>query len=405
MRVECRFVHRFPRAAVAVLASVLVLVLLLPSFHEPATGAVQVTREVVASGLNWPVAFAFAPDGRILFNERFTGRIREIVNGNVSSGALGNVTVLTSGEQGLLGLALDPDFSGTPWAYVYHTYFNASLGRAANRVVRMYVGPSILPSQVLLDPIPAGAIHNGGIVRFASDGTLFITTGDAANSANSQDNNSLAGKVLRINRDGTILANNPIPGSPVYSLGHRNMFGLAFHPATDTPYVSENGPSSDDEINVIEPGRNYGWPIVLGVANDPRFVDPILVFPNVIAPTGVAFYTGYLDAWRHSLFLGDWNRGVLQRISLGGPDDRQVLGTETIDTIGGNGILDVEMGPDGYVYYSTPDAIYRLRTPPPPAVDGVVDYTAPIAIVLLAVAAVGFIVIVWFAGRGRRPRA
>lgn len=389
--------------AMGVAACVVLALLMVPSWSDRASAQVQVTREIVASGLAWPVSFAFAPDGRILYNERYTGRIRAFANDQVAPGEIANVSVVTNGEQGLLGLALDPDFSTSPWVYVYHTHFDSGLGRVANRVLRISAGNPSLAPEVLLDPIPAGARHNGGILGFARDGTLFITTGDATVSTNSQDNASLAGKILRINRDGTIPADNPIPGSPVYSLGHRNVFGLDFHPVTGQPYVSENGPTSDDEVNLIEPGRNYGWPLVTGDANDPRFVDPIMAFATVIAPTGLAFYTGDVAAWQDSFFLGDWNRGVLQRIELAPPDYRQVVLRETIDTVGPNGILDVEMGPDGYVYFSTTGTIYRLRTLPPP-VDAIAGSYLPLGIGLIILAATAVVVLWWIASR-RRPRS
>ncbi|HTD81987.1 MAG TPA: PQQ-dependent sugar dehydrogenase [Thermoplasmata archaeon] len=372
-------------------------------------------RETVASALAFPVSFAFPPAGEfpagsILYAERLTGDLRVLTPGGPSPGpVVANVSVLTNGEQGLLGIAVAPDFGTMPYAYAYHTYRNGTTGGAMNRVIRWWLGPTAPPGpapvDVVLDGIPAGSNHNGGILGFAPDGTLFATTGDAGNSANSQDNGTLAGKVLRMNPDGSIPANNPIPGSPVYTLGHRNVFGLAFHPITGTPYVSENGPSQDDEVNVLEPGRNYGWPVGTGPLLDPRFVDPILTFPAVIAPTGLAFSTGTRSpAWRDSLFLGDWNRGVLQRIALGGPTYRVVTGTEVVDTFGGNGLLDVEDGPDGYLYVSTADAIYRLRDAggtPGGASVGFGEVLLGIAIAVIVVAFVGAL----WRERRRRPPA
>lgn len=337
----------------------LVLLLLFAVLTNPPTatlalGQPAIVRELVAGNLEWPVSLAFPPDGQILYNERFTGKLRAIAGSSPVGGELGNVSVVADGEQGLLGLALDPDFETNPWAYVYHTYFNASAGRAMNRVSRLTIGLAPSPPVVILDGIPAGTFHNGGIIAFAPDGMLFVTTGDALNPAASQDPGSLAGKVLRLHRDGRRPADNPIPGSYAYTIGHRNIFGLAFHPETGRAYISENGPVSNDEINFLEPGGNYGWPHVTGIANDARYVDPIVVYADVIAPTGIAFL-------ENDLFLGDWNRGVLQRIALSPPEFRRVLGNETIDRFPANGILDVEAGPDGALYVSTPDAIYRLR--------------------------------------------
>src|SRR2546426_11345233 len=280
-----------PRRAVSVaLAAALVLVLLAALPSAPPARALA-TRVAVATGLDWPVSFAFvpqgaplgplrAPAGTILYNERLTGNLMAVANGQ-SLGRVANVTVSTNGEQGLLGLALAADYRAAPWAYVYYTsYRNITL--PVSRVVRLWLGPPGVPGQptmeVVLDGIPAAGNHNGGILGFAPDGTLFITTGDAGGPGNAQDNASLSGKVLRINRDGTIPGNNPLPRSPVYTLGHRNVFGLAFHPITGEAFVSENGPSQDDEVNALEPGKNYGWPAVTGAAGDPRFVDPILTY-------------------------------------------------------------------------------------------------------------------------------
>lgn len=404
-----------PRRALAIGLATLVLASVLAAAPWPAASGAAI-RETVASGLAFPVSFAFPaagpfPAGSILYAERLTGDLRVLVPGGPTPGArIANVTVLTNGEQGLLGIAVAADFATLPYAYAYHTYRNTTTGGAMNRVIRWWLGPTVPPGpapvDVVLDGIPAGSNHNGGILGFAPDGTLFATTGDAGNSSNSQDNATLAGKVLRMNPDGSIPASNPIPGSPVYTLGHRNVFGLAFHPITGTPYVSENGPSQDDEVNVLDPGRNYGWPIGTGPLQNPRYADPILTFPAVIAPTGLAFSTGTRSpAWRDSLFLGDWNRGVLQRISLGGPTYRVVTGTEVVDTFGGNGLLDVEDGPDGFLYVSTADAIYRLTEgdgPPGGA-------PSPLGVVLVGIAiaaiAVAFIVAVWRERRRRPPAA
>lgn len=400
------------RSLAFALAALLVAVIAVPH------GAAQdgFVREGVASGLDWPVSLAFVseaahgyPAGAIFYSERFTGDIRVLIGGQLRPLPVANVPVETSGEQGLLGLALDPDFVSLPWIYAYHTYFNGTLGQDVNRVVRFWLGPQV-PSgpprmEVILDGIPAANVHNGGIIGFAPDGTLFITTGDAANAANSQDNASLAGKMLRVNPDSTIPANNPIPGSPIYSLGHRNVFGLAFHPVTGRPYISENGPSQIDEVNIVEPGRNYGWPLALGVANDPRFVDPILTYQSIIAPTGLAFYTGTNSSWRNSMFLGDWNRGILQKIDLGGTEFRQVIGMKQVDDLGSNGILDVEAGPDGTLYVSSPDTIYRFIGPPNGSNGGTTPSQTPVPIVLYVVVALLIVIaafIAWTVLRSRR---
>lgn len=358
----------------------------------------------IASGLAWPVSFAFAPDGRLFYNERFTGRVMAIPDGGGPPEQVANVSVLTDGEQGLLGLALDPDFETSPWVYVHHTTFDGGLGGPVNRVVRILLG--VPPrSETLVDRIPAAAFHNGGILGFAPDGTLFVTTGDATDRASAQDLASLAGKVLRVLRDGRVPPDNPFPGSFVYSLGHRNVFGLGFQSATGRPYVSENGPSEDDEVNALVPGGNYGWPDVTGTAGMPGLIDPIWTYPAIIAPTGLAFCASCgVSAWEGDLFLGDWNRGILQRIDLAPQGDRAV-GVEDLWSFGARGVLDVETGPDGHLYASTSDAIYRMNAgevllPAP------LFYTILLAISVVAVAASVSFILVRVRRRartGRRP--
>ncbi|HKZ98399.1 MAG TPA: PQQ-dependent sugar dehydrogenase [Thermoplasmata archaeon] len=376
------------RGRACIVVSILALSLGIAGLPIPAARAAPLA-ELVAGNLAWPVSVALAPDGRILYNERFTGRVRALVDGVPVPGELGNVSVVSAGEQGLLGLALSPDFPATPWAYVYHTYFNGTAGLPMNRVSRLTVGAAPSPATVILDAIPAATFHNGGNLAFAPDGSLFVTTGDAGDSASSQDPFSLAGKVLRLTPEGTIPGDNPIAGSYAYTIGHRNVFGLAFHPTTGRPYISENGPSSDDEVNRLEPGANYGWPAVTGVANDPRFIDPIVAYPQVIAPTGVAFVG-------NDLFLGDYLRGILQRITLATPGFDRVVRNETIERLPA-GIVEVEAAPDGSLYVATPDAIYRV---PPPPEGGGPDLLLPLTLAgLLA----GGGLIAWFTVF-RRPR-
>jgi len=390
-------------AAVALLSS---FPLLLAS-----SGGAQASREAVATDLAWPVSFVFPPPGpfpagSILYSERFTGNVRLLPPGGAPPGSIvANTTVFADGEEGFLGIAVASDFASRPYVYAYHTYLNTTTSGPMNRVIRWWLGPTAPPGpppkEVVLDGIPANTLHDGGILAFADDGTLFITTGDASMPGNAQDNASLSGKVLRVRADGSIPADNPIPGSPVYTLGHRNVFGLAFQPATGVPFISENGPTENDEVNVLEPGRNYGWPIGTGALGDPRFADPILTYRSVIAPTGIAFYTGNgSPRWTGSLFLGDWNFGNLHRLTLVGPGYRGVVGDEVVDSVGFAGIIDVEDGPDGDLYFSTPSAIYRVRDSGDARGHGV-DPLVALAVAAVAIL-VAFVLVTWLRGRRRR---
>ena len=178
------------------------------------------------------------------------------------------------GEGGLLGIALDPNFEENHYIYLYYTY--SDFFTPYNKVVRFTESQNQLSKEfVLLDKIPGQFAHDGGRLKFGPDGKLYLTTGDSLNSDLSQDLNSLAGKILRINPDGTIPDDNPFPNF-VYSLGHRNPQGLDWDPKTGMLVNSEHGPSGHDEINVIEAGKNYGWPEIVGDETHSKYVSPIL---------------------------------------------------------------------------------------------------------------------------------
>jgi glucose/arabinose dehydrogenase len=237
---------------------------------------------VLAENLEVPWAIDIADDGRIFFTERL-GRIRIIENGALLPPAFINVE--QNGESGLLGLALHPDFAENHLLYVYHTYSNGS--NVFNKVIALTERDNkFVESRVIIDGIPAAAGNDGGRIKFGPDGMLYIATGDARQPDLAQSAGSLAGKILRLNPDGTVPEDNPFAGSPVYSYGHRNIQGLAWHPVTGELYASEHGAEGNDEINVIKPGTNYGWPIE--DCNAERFEKPIICFNPALAPAGIA---------------------------------------------------------------------------------------------------------------------
>ena len=317
--------------------------------------AINVAVEVVAKELKVPWALAFAPNGRLFLTER-KGTIRVISDGQLLPNPYAELEVAQEGESGLLGLALDPNFETNGHLYVYHTHRNPQ-GRLQNRVVRLEdSGARAENPVVILDNIPASRIHNGGRIKFGPDGKLYITTGDAASSPLAQDLNSLAGKILRINKDGTIPQDNPFSGSPVYSFGHRNPQGLAWHPVTGQLFATEHGPVGHDEVNRIEAGANYGWPIIVGDGNDPRFQDPLLQSNiDTWAPSGAAFYSG--DAlppkWEGRLVFGTLKRQRIIWLTLRPPlyqaiEDRGDLFGRQFGRI-----RDVVQGPNGNLYFAT----------------------------------------------------
>ncbi len=310
-------------------------------------------------GLNQPIAMVFAPDRRIFITER-AGRIRVFENGALKKQSFATVTVPTLlgyHETGLLGIALPANFKALPYIYVYHTYRSGST--LFNRVIR-FKDVAKPKAEVILDKIPGGRIHNGGVLAFGPDGNLYISTGETGDKSLAQDKKSLAGKILRIKPDGSIPKDNPFGKSPVFSLGHRNVFGMAFHPTTGVLYITENGPDSDDEINRIEAGKNYGWPTVLGMSKDKRFVNPIKVYKNIIAPTQAIFYTGNVFKKIKNWFVfGSFVAQNLRALELTGKNfdkvkqDKRILHSP-------RPIIGVAQSPDGDIYITDGNLIKRV---------------------------------------------
>src|SRR5262249_10909514 len=234
----------------------------------------------IVGGLEVPWALAWAPDGRLLFTER-PGGLPAIVDGQLVPEPLAVLPASrATAEGGLMGLALAPDFASSGALYVYYTYDAADGPR--NRVSRLELRDGAAGSETaILDDMPGARIHDGGVLAFGPDGKLYVGTGDAGRGARAQDLSSPSGKILRLNPDGTAPDDNPLPGPPLYSLGHRNVQGLAWHPSSGQLYAAEHGPTGEngwcchDEINRIVPGGNYGWPAGTGRAGGPRFLDPL----------------------------------------------------------------------------------------------------------------------------------
>ena len=344
----------------------------------PGTGGAFSLQEVVGN-LDFPVPMAPAPDGRIFVGELSTGNIRVVIPTPSLPWRLQSApfaTVPAGNAEGLLGLAVDPDFATNGYVYAFHP-----AGASVNRVVRFRAtvtnGNTVAESPtplIILDNIPASSIHNGGVLQFGPDGKLYVFVGDAENPANSQQLTSLAGKILRINTDGSAPGDNPFISNAnanakkVFSLGHRNSLGFAFHPHTDDLWQTENGNLSDDEVNRIVPASNYGWPLVEGIASTSPYIDPILALTPSVAPTGIAAIredSVYPAQYHNNLLFGDFNNGFLHRIVLGGVEMRDLV-THNIACDCGRGPLFSVMhglnvtGQDGFIYVTTTTGISRV---------------------------------------------
>lgn len=290
----------------------------LPNAPGGARGTVPVTLSEVATGLDVPWGLVLTPDGGAFVSER-QGRLLELLQDG-STRVVHEFRVDATGEAGLLGLALSPTFEDDGWLYAYFT------SETDNRVVRFRPGGPVEP---ILSGIPKAAFHNGGVIAFGPDGMLYVGTGEATVEDRAQDLSSLGGKILRLQPDGAIPADNPFPGSPVWSYGHRNVQGLAWN-ADGQLYANDFGPDSDDEINLIRPGGNYGWPVVTGEAGRAEFIDPIFVRqPNEASWSQLAILRGSsIPQWEGDLFAPALRGQRLWRVRIG--SDGRVVESEML---------------------------------------------------------------------------
>ncbi|MEM3009582.1 MAG: PQQ-dependent sugar dehydrogenase [Candidatus Nitrosocaldaceae archaeon] len=327
--------------------------------------------QIVADNLNYcGTTFEFLPDGRIICGDLKSGDVHIIENGTLLKKPLLKVNVYHStkpsgifDERGLIGLEVDPDFNNNRYVYLHWTYWDDIDRQSYRKIARFLLeNDTLVNMKVLLDKIPASYHHNGGPLEVGPDGYLYITGGDAAIRDNStaQDLNSLTGKIFRIDREGNIPKENPFPRSPIYTYGHRNVFGIAFHPITSKPYISENGPDNNDELNILEAGKDYGWPKVVGYSG--LFTDPIYSWESVIAPTEMIFYTKdiYGEDIKNNLFLLSYNLASIFRIELEGDDYDKVKSINIYNYTESLPLIDIEEGPDGYIYISNFNTIYKI---------------------------------------------
>lgn len=320
----------------------------LTNTSAPEKNKTEMTRiSIVAENLEVPWGIVFLPSGKMLVTER-TGRVRYLdQNGTLDTTP---VVVINSvkqiGEGGLLGITLHPDFANNHYVYLYYTY-SSNGDNTLNRVVKMsYADKKLIDEVIIVDQIPGASNHNGGRIKFGPDGYLYIATGDAQNPSQAQNKTTLGGKILRVTDDGQAVPDNKL-GNKVYSYGHRNVQGLAWD--TDGKlWATEHGRSGVlsglDELNLIENGKNYGWPTIQGDQKREGMETPKAHSGSATwAPAGMAFVDG-------SLYFGGLRGQAFYKAAI--KSDGSVSITEYIKNEFGR-IRDVVKGPDDMLYITT----------------------------------------------------
>lgn len=358
----------------------LVLITLCSSYFFPffaQAQRIQTEFEVrlIASGLQFPWGMAFMPDGNVLVTEKI-GQLRIITpDGRVSEPVKGVPTVFIQQQGGLLDVALDPDFSKN--RQIYLSYAEPEGSKAGTAVARAELKDGTLENLRVIfrqQPKTEGGVHFGSRLVFAPDGNLFITLGDRGDYLEeAQRLSNHIGKIIRIRPDGSVPADNPFVNNPqakpeIWSYGHRSVQGAAIHPKTSELWIHEHGPKGGDEINIPQPGKNYGWPKASygthynGVPikdehAEQGFEEPIHYWMPSIAPSGMVFYTGnQFPGWRGSLFVGALAGRHLSRLTT---DGKKILSEEQLLTQTVR-FRDVEQGPDGTLYLLTDEENGKL---------------------------------------------
>ncbi|MBA3610072.1 MAG: PQQ-dependent sugar dehydrogenase [Rubrobacter sp.] len=305
-----------------------------------AAGRIEV--EVLTTGLEAPWGATFLPDGDALVTERDTGRLLRVTPDGQTE-EVQRIPEGGSGEGGLLGVALSPDYERDEFVYAYYTTGED------NRVGRFKLGEAPEP---ILTGIPVNTYHDGGGLAFGPDGMLYVTTGDAGDAATAQDKGSLSGKVLRLAPDGGIPEDNPFPENPVYSYGHRNVQGLAWDESGQL-FVSEFGENQYDEVNRIEAGGNYGWPEVEGAGGEPEYIDPVQTFATSEAsPSGAAIpKDSAIPQWDGDFFMAALRGARLWRLDL--DSDGNVTGKEALLDGEYGRLRNTVQAPDGSLWVFT----------------------------------------------------
>lgn len=327
------------------------------SVDDNSGAAVEMESQVVVDSLSFPTGLQFASDGR-LFISQLDGNIRVLEDGALVPQPVVTLPTPDTGGEGILGLALDPSFSSNGFLYAFYT----DPAVFQNQVLRFKVRENRgLEQTLILGGLPVGG-HNGGKLAFGRDGELFVSVGDVGLPELSQDLSSFAGKILRLKRDGSVPADNPFAGSPIWALGFRNPFGLAVHPSSGVLYATENGPDCNDEVNRVLAGGNFGWrPGQSCQDTDPAFVSPIATINPSVGITGAVFYRGGMfSEFKNNLLVGDFNTGSIRRYLIDEASGGVVVGEAIVLAGTGEPVLALAVDRAGAIYYTTPTSLKRL---------------------------------------------
>jgi glucose/arabinose dehydrogenase len=327
--------------------------------------------ERLAGGIATPDKMTLAPGGKLFVSELTTGRILVGTPGAPGTGSMvlttwATIAVETGIEKGLYGLACSPTFDTDGFVYCMGTVANP----LRQQVIRLHDQNNTgVNATVIVDNLPAGDSHNGGDLKFLPDGTLLVSVGDTGDENLAQDDLSLAGRLLRYNADGTIPADNPNPASPEYVRGLRNVWDMAVHPVGGQVFGSENGPAANDELIWVRAGNNFAWPTLpLGVPGAQVGIN-LRQWPDVIVPTGLAWHQGqgWGSSYSNSLFIGSYHDNQVLRFPMSGAGNTDIDSEDVFLRFNQTGFthkpLDLEIGPDGSLYVTTFEGIWRVWKP------------------------------------------
>lgn len=312
----------------------------------------------IASNLFVPWSIVFTSTTRFLVSER-NGTIRVVENNILANSPLGKLEVSQSGEEGLMGLATDPDYTSTRRIFAC---LAAENGSTLEGTVVSFIDKDnkISDIKTIIDKIPAAQYHAGCRLLFLPDNTLLISTGEATNKNLAQDKTSLGGKILRINRDGSIPNDNPFPNSPIWTYGHRNPQGLAYDTNNNILWETEHGPSifdgpaGGDEINIITKGENYGWPIIHHKQKKNGLISPLLEFTPAVAPSGMLYYTGSVfPQFNNKLIFAALKSEGLYLLTTDSTNPKVITAFEKLNNISVGRLREITQAPDGTIYFTT----------------------------------------------------